>query len=157
MAGFGFDKAWFAPHMNFRFPVHGKIVLNGIEMEVRHALEPWHVLGEEGGGGGTVRFVDSSVERLQIKVTGMIGERHAVACNGWKLPLPFDRHRGRICRRRALPRLGPAIGAAPDHSGAWTVDIRSGRHLVEPIGRRLHVPCRPSGRPEFRNLAGQLA
>ncbi|HTJ64666.1 MAG TPA: transglutaminase family protein, partial [Alphaproteobacteria bacterium] len=86
-AGFAFDTAWFVPHLNFRFPIHGKIVQRGMEMEIRHALEPWHVLGEEGAAGGTVRFVDSSVERLQVKVTGVIGDRHAVACNGWKLPL----------------------------------------------------------------------
>jgi len=86
-AGYPFQNEWFKPHMNFRFPLHGKAVLKGIELEIRHALEPWHVLGEEPGGGGTVRFVDSSVERLQVRVKGMVGERHSVACNGWKLPL----------------------------------------------------------------------
>ena len=86
-AGYGFDPAWFAPHINFRFPLHGAIVQRGIRIELRLALEPWPVLGEEPGGGGTVRFVDSSLERLQIKVTGMVGERHVVACNGWKVPL----------------------------------------------------------------------
>ncbi|HUC62977.1 MAG TPA: transglutaminase family protein [Alphaproteobacteria bacterium] len=86
-AGFPFEDAWFAPHVNFRFPVHGSVVVAGVKLELQHALEPWHVLGEEPGGGGTVRFVDSSVERLQIRVSGMTGARHAVACNGWRLPL----------------------------------------------------------------------
>ena len=86
-AGYPFENEWFKPHMNFRFPLHGKVVLKGIELEIRHALEPWHVLGEEPGGGGTVRFVDSSVERLQVRVKGMVSERHSVTCNGWKLPL----------------------------------------------------------------------
>ncbi|MFZ3033083.1 MAG: transglutaminase family protein [Parvibaculum sp.] len=86
-AGYPFQNEWFKPHMNFRFPLHGKVVVKGVEMEIRHALEPWHVLGEEPGGGGTVRFVDSSVERLQVRVKGMVGERHSVSCNGWKLPL----------------------------------------------------------------------
>ncbi len=86
-AGYAFEDAWFLPHLNFRFPVHGSVVVKGLHLEVRHALEPWHVLGEEPGGGGTVRFVDSSVERLQVRVRGMTGNRHTVACNGIKLPL----------------------------------------------------------------------
>lgn len=85
--GFAFEDSWFLPHLNFRFPVHGSIAVSGLQLEVRHALEPWHVLGEEPGGGGTVRFVDSSVERLQIRVRGMTGDRHVVACNGYRMPL----------------------------------------------------------------------
>jgi uncharacterized protein (DUF2126 family)/transglutaminase-like putative cysteine protease len=86
-ASFRFDPAWLIPHFNFRFPVHGSVSLQGVGLELRHALEPWHVMGEEAGAGGTVRFVDSSVERLQLRVTGATRDRHVVACNGWKLPL----------------------------------------------------------------------
>jgi uncharacterized protein (DUF2126 family)/transglutaminase-like putative cysteine protease len=86
-AGYAFEDAWFLPHLNFRFPVHGAVSVKSLQLEVRHALEPWHVLGEEPGGGGTVRFVDSSVERLQIRVKGMAANRHAVTCNGVKMPL----------------------------------------------------------------------
>ena len=75
-AGYGFAPDWFAPHHEFRFPLIGKVAYRGIEIELRHALEPWHVLGEEAGSGGTARFVDSSVERLQVKLAGAVGERH---------------------------------------------------------------------------------
>jgi uncharacterized protein (DUF2126 family) len=86
--GIAFDPAWFAPHLEFRFPQVGEIVHAGIRLELRTALEPWHVLGEEPGAGGTVRFVDSSVERLQVKVQNLAGhDRYAIACNGRVLPL----------------------------------------------------------------------
>jgi len=86
-AGYALEKQWFAPHFEFRFPLHGRIHVQGIELELRHALEPWHVLGEEGAIGGTARYVDSSLERLQLKATGMASERYVVSCNGHTLPL----------------------------------------------------------------------
>ena len=78
---------FFHPHFEFRFPIFGQVTFQGMEIELRQALEPWHVLGEEPGGGGTVRYVDSSVERLQVKVSGMTGGRHIVTCNGRRVPL----------------------------------------------------------------------
>jgi uncharacterized protein (DUF2126 family)/transglutaminase-like putative cysteine protease len=86
-AGYDFKDEWFAPHFEFRFPRFGAVRHGGIGVEVRHALEPWHVMGEEPGAGGTVRYVDSSVERLQVKVDGLVGERYTVTCNGRRLPL----------------------------------------------------------------------
>ena len=86
-AGFRFERGWFAPHMEFRFPIHGRVCYEGVEIELRRAIEPWHVLGEEPGPGGTSRYVDSSVERLQVRVSGLIPERYAVACNQRQLPL----------------------------------------------------------------------
>jgi len=86
-AGFPVRMEFFQPHFEFRFPIYGKVDCAGMEIELRQALEPWHVLGEEPGGGGTARYVDSSVERLQVKVSGMTGERYIVACNGRCIPL----------------------------------------------------------------------
>ncbi len=86
-AGYGFADDWFAAHFEFRYPVFGRVNAMGIEMEIRQATEPWYVLGEEPAGGGTTRFVDSSVERVQVKVTGLFGDRHIVACNGRRVPL----------------------------------------------------------------------
>src|SRR5262249_45439043 len=74
-AGYALEAAWFDPHVEFRFPVYGRVCYEGIEMELRQAIEPWYVLGEEPGAGGTARYVDSSVERLQVLVTGFIPER----------------------------------------------------------------------------------
>jgi uncharacterized protein (DUF2126 family)/transglutaminase-like putative cysteine protease len=86
-AGFALDEQWFAPHFDFRFPRSGSVVQRGIDLELRQAIEPWHVLGEEQGGGGTARYVDSSVERLQVKVNGLTDTRHIVTCNGRRVPL----------------------------------------------------------------------
>jgi uncharacterized protein (DUF2126 family)/transglutaminase-like putative cysteine protease len=86
-AGYPFEFDWFAPHFEFRFPRIGDLKQRDLQIELRTALEPWHVLGEEPGGGGTVRYVDSSLERLQIKARGLIGDRFAITCNGHRVPL----------------------------------------------------------------------
>lgn len=85
--GYDFDKQWFDPFIEFRFPRYGTINIDDIELELRFAIEPWNVLGEEVTAQGTARFVDSSVERLQVKVRGMTDSRHLVTCNGRRLPL----------------------------------------------------------------------
>ena len=81
------DPAWFDAHFEFRFPFIGEAQYDGIRLEVRQAIEPWYVLGEEGAPGGTARYVDSSVERVEVKVSGLIGERYVITCNGRRLPL----------------------------------------------------------------------
>jgi uncharacterized protein (DUF2126 family) len=86
-AGYPFELAWFAAHRDFRFPLLGDFSASGVAVELRMALEPWHVLGEESGAGGTARYVDSTVERIEIHVKGLVGDRHVIACNGRRLPL----------------------------------------------------------------------
>jgi uncharacterized protein (DUF2126 family) len=86
-AGYPFEFDWFAPHFEFRFPRVGDLEQRDLQIELRTALEPWHVLGEEAGGGGTVRYVDSSVERLQVKARGLAGDRFAITVNSHRLPL----------------------------------------------------------------------
>ena len=85
--GYDLTPACFHPHFEFRFPFIGKVCHAGVEMELRTAIEPWHVLGEEPGGGGTARYVDSSLERVQLKVSGLTDNRYQVQCNGRPVPL----------------------------------------------------------------------
>ena len=86
-AGFAFDAQWFGPHYEFRFPLIGTVESHGMELTLRNALEPWHVMGEESGGGGTARYVDSSLERIELRVTGLNESRYVVTCNGAPLPM----------------------------------------------------------------------
>src|SRR3989338_9912562 len=86
-AGYAFDAAWFAPQFEFRCPMVGTVKSMGVELTLRSALEPWHVMGEEGSSGGTVRYVDSSLERVEVHVTGLNDNRYVITANGRALPL----------------------------------------------------------------------
>ncbi|BCE00990.1 DUF2126 domain-containing protein [Marinicellulosiphila megalodicopiae] len=85
--GFKFDESWFTPFFEFRFQICGIRQLEDMQIELRNAIEPWHVLGEESGGGGMARYVDSSLERVQIKIDNMTTNRYILSCNGRRVPL----------------------------------------------------------------------
>jgi uncharacterized protein (DUF2126 family) len=146
-AGYPLRAEWFAPHFEFRFPRIGEFAARGARFELRTALEPWHVLGEESAAGGTARYVDSSVERLQVRATGLIGERHVLTCNGRALPLQPTGNVGEFVagvRYRAWQpwsALHPTIGVqAPltfDLVDTWMHKSLGGcqYHVVHPGGR----------------------
>ncbi len=146
-AGYPVRFEWFAPFFEFRFPRYGTVVYQGIELELRQALEPWHVMGEEVRAGATSRYVDSSVERMQLKVRHMTGTRYVATCNGRPVPLaPTGTHGEYVAavRYRAWQPPSALHPTIPVHAPLVfdLLDVWSGRslggcayHVVHPGGR----------------------
>jgi uncharacterized protein (DUF2126 family) len=146
-AGYGFELEWLEPFFEFRFPRYGNILIGSIDLELRFAIEPWHVLGEEVSSTGTARYVDSSVERIQVKVTGFTGGRYVVACNGRRLPLRSTGRKGEYVtgvRYRAWqppsalhPTISPHVPLVIDVIDTWNGHSVGGctYHVAHPGGR----------------------
>jgi uncharacterized protein (DUF2126 family) len=146
-SGYNFEEKWFASHLEFRFPKIGSIAADGVELELRKGLEPWNVLAEETTSGRTVRSVDSSLERIQVKLSGFTTEsRYAVTCNGRKVPLTPTGERGeavagvRFRARRLWAALHPTI---PVHA-PLVFDLID-RWKERSIGRCTYHVSSPSG------------
>jgi uncharacterized protein (DUF2126 family) len=163
--GYPIEPAWFDPFVEFRFPRYGTINVDDVEMELRFAIEPWHVLGEEVTAQGTARFVDSSVERLQVKVNGMTDARHVVTCNGRRLPLRSTGRRGEFVAGVRYKAWNPPSGLHPtipvhapltfDIVDAWSQRSLGGctYHVAHPGGRNYETLPVNAYEAESRRLA----
>jgi uncharacterized protein (DUF2126 family)/transglutaminase-like putative cysteine protease len=150
-AGFPLERDWFSPHWEFRFPRYGVAAGDGVEIELRQALEPWHVLGEEPAGGGTARFVDSSAERVQVLARNLVPSRHAIACNGRVVPMHPTGRTGEYVagvRYKAWkppsslhPTLGVDTPLVFDVVDTWSEHAIGGctYHVAHPGGLAYHV------------------
>ena len=150
-AGYPFEAEWFAPHFEFRYPMLGRAHHAGIHLEIRQATEPWYVLGEEGAPGGTARYVDSSVERVEAKVKGLTNSRYIVTCNKRRLPLHFTGRQAEYvagvkyrawqppsCLHPTIPVHAPLIFDIVD---TWTGRSMGGcsYHVSHPGGRTFET------------------
>ena len=150
-AGFDIKLDYFSPFLEFRFPICGRREIEGMQFELRNAIEPWHVLGEESTAGGTSRYVDSSLERVELKVTNMASERYVVTCNQRRVPLKPTSVKGELVagiRFRAwqpASALHPTIGVhAPlvfDVYDTWAGRSIGGftYHVSHPGGRNFET------------------
>lgn len=146
-AGYPFELKWLETFFEFRFPLYGKIALQDMELLVRMGIEPWHVLGEESSSSGTARFVDSSVERVEVKVNNFNIERYMIACNGVPVPLQSTSTKGAYVagiRYRAWtppsalhPTLGKDVPLVFDVIDTWNHRAIGGctYHVAHPGGR----------------------
>ncbi|MCX8145203.1 MAG: transglutaminase family protein [Azovibrio sp.] len=164
-AGYPLEAAWFAPHLEFRFPKYGDFAVKGMVLELRQALEPWHVLGEEGSRGGTVRYVDASVERLEVKLRGMAPDRYVLTCNGVAVPLARTGRAGEFVGGVRYPAWQPPACLHPDigvHSplvfdivDTWMQRSLGGcqYHVAHPGGRNFTTLPVNAFEAESRRLA----
>lgn len=164
-AGYAFDPAWFAPHFEFRFPMVGSVQSMGIELTLRSALEPWHVMGEEGSAGSTVRYVDSSLERIEVRVTGLNESRYVVTANGQPLPLQPTGTQGEFVagvRYKAWnppsalhPTIGTHVPLTFDIVDTWMNRSLGGcqYHVAHPGGRNYSTFPVNAYEAESRRLA----